>query len=255
MPLVTCENLTLSYDGVPVVEGLDFTVNPGDYLCIVGENGSGKSTLIKALLGLKKPSAGRIIFDPSVRKDQIGYLPQKNPLQGAFPATVREVVLSGCLGGMGAKPFYGRKEKQRAESVMEKLDIKDIAGAPFRSLSGGQQQRALLARALCATGRLLLMDEPVAGLDPIVTGKMYDTISQLNKDGITIIMVSHDISAAVTYASHILHINNDGKFFGTAEEYEHSPLGHDFLCGLNHETHDHAHMHRHGAAEGGHGNG
>ena len=222
---IECRNLSLSYDGRTVLEGADFTVDSGDYLCIVGENGSGKSTLIKALLSLKRPSGGEIIFGEGLGKGQIGYLPQQTNIQRDFPATVSEVVLSGCLGKSSFKPFYSAEDKKRAAMNMERMGISDIASVCYRELSGGQMQRVLLARALCAAEKMILLDEPVSGLDPLVTKEMYRMIEELNRCyGMTVIMVSHDFSAAVKYATKILHLDRSVKFFGTKEDYIKSPI-------------------------------
>ncbi len=230
MKLVTVENLTLGYDGKPVVENLSFSIDQGDYLCIVGENGSGKSTLIKALLHLNPPLHGHIIEHNTFSHTKIGYLPQQTQLQRDFPASVREIVLSGQSGHMGLRPFYKKEEKETALKNMEKLGIQDLADRCYRELSGGQQQRVLLARALCATENMLLLDEPVAGLDPKVTQEMYELIWHLNHDdGITVVMVSHDITAATHYASHILHISSSHHFFGMTELYQKSEEGIRFV--------------------------
>lgn len=233
MSLITCENLSFAYEGVTVLQNLNFKVEQGDYLCILGENGAGKSTLMKGLLGLKKPSGGSVAFGEGLRAREIGYLPQQTPVQKDFPASVQEVVLSGCLSGMGLRPFYGKAEKERAARSMESLEITDLRERCYRDLSGGQQQRVLLARALCATKKLILLDEPVAGLDPLVTINMYKLIERINKDmGITVIMVSHDIQAATRYATHILHLGEDRQlFFGRREDYRHSAAYHSFMDG------------------------
>ncbi len=226
MALLTCRNVALGYEGAKVVEGLSFAVEPGDYLCIVGENGSGKSTLMKTILRLKAPLDGQILTGDGLKQTEIGYLPQQTVVQKDFPASVREIVRSGCLSRCGLRPFYAREEKQLAEENMEKMGITALAKRCYRELSGGQQQRVLLARALCATRKLLLLDEPVAGLDPKVTADMYALIRRLNReDGITVIMISHDIAAAVRYASHILHIGHKPLFFGTVDGYLDSPVG------------------------------
>ena len=228
MALLCVKDLSLGYDSNLILEGLNFTVNTGDYLCIVGENGSGKSTLMKTLLGLTDAISGEIIPGDGLKKKEIGYLPQQTTAQRDFPASVREIVLSGCQGRSGLMPFYSKAQKALAAENMELMGIKDLANSCYRELSGGQQQRVLLARALCATRKLLLLDEPVSGLDPKVTSEMYDLISSLNKQGVTIIMISHDISAAVHYASHILHIG-DKVFFGTKKEYLNSNIGRSFF--------------------------
>ena len=230
MAQLTCQSLCVGYDGTSVLQDLNFEVFAGDYLCIVGENGSGKSTLMKTILGLQPPISGRILTGDGLRKNEIGYLPQQTVVQKDFPASVREIVLSGCQGRCGSRPFYNKEEKQLAADAMEKMQIAQLAKRCYRELSGGQQQRVLLARALCATQKMLLLDEPVSGLDPKVTAEMYALIEKLNReDGITVIMISHDIAAAVKYASHILHIG-DAVFFGTKEEYRQSPQGRLFAA-------------------------
>lgn len=222
MAYIKCENLTLGYDGVSVTENISFEVVKGDYLCIVGENGVGKSTLVKTLLGLIKPLSGTVSMGDGLKQGELGYLPQQNSMQRDFPATVSEIVLSGTLNTLGRKPFYGKEQRELAEKSMEKLGLSQHKNKSFRRLSGGQQQRVLLARALCAAEQLILLDEPVAGLDPKVTGEFYELIKELNKGGVTIIMVTHDLAAAVKYAKHILHLGRDEMFFGTTEEYKSS---------------------------------
>ena len=230
MAQLICQDLCVGYDGKAVLQDLNFAVFSGDYLCIVGENGSGKSTLMKTILGLQLPVRGRILTLDGLRKNEIGYLPQQTQVQKDFPASVREIVLSGCQGRCGSRPFYNKEEKQLAADAMEKMQIAQLAKRCYRELSGGQQQRVLLARALCATRKMLLLDEPVSGLDPKVTAEMYALIEKLNReDGITVIMISHDIAAAVKYASHILHIG-DAVFFGTKTEYLQSPQGQLFAA-------------------------
>ena len=231
MAQLTCQNLSVGYDGRPVLQGLNFEASAGDYLCIVGENGSGKSTLMKTILGLQTPISGTILTGDGLRKNEIGYLPQQTQVQKDFPASVKEIVLSGCQGRCGRRPFYSKKEKRLAADAMDKMRISQLAGRCYRELSGGQQQRVLLARALCATRKMLLLDEPVSGLDPKVTVEMYELIESLNQeDGITVIMISHDLSAALRYASHILHID-DSVFFGTKADYLRSPQGKLFNSG------------------------
>lgn len=228
MALLKAENLTLGYDNQAIIIDLNFEINAGDYLCIVGENGSGKSTLMKTLLHLQNAYGGNIIFGDGLTKKEIGYLPQQTQVQRDFPASVWEIVLSGCQSRSGLRPFYSREEKKLAMESIERMGIGHLKGRCYRELSGGQQQRVLLARALCATRKLILLDEPVAGLDPIVTAEMYSVIKELNDEGITIIMISHDISAALKYATHILHIG-EKVFFGTKSSYLESPMGRMFV--------------------------
>ncbi|MCR5686906.1 MAG: metal ABC transporter ATP-binding protein [Lachnospiraceae bacterium] len=229
MAYITVRDLSLGYDSQVIVSGLDFQVEKGDYLCVVGENGSGKSTLMKALLHLVEPMGGQILTGDGLRPNEIGYLPQQTIVQKDFPASVKEIVMSGCQSRCGLRPFYSKEEKSLVSESMERMGITDLAGRCYRELSGGQQQRVLLARALCATRKVLLLDEPVAGLDPLVTAQMYELISDLNREGITIIMISHDVAAALKYASHVLHIG-DEIFFGTKEEYLESGVGKMFAA-------------------------
>ncbi|MCR4757260.1 MAG: metal ABC transporter ATP-binding protein [Butyrivibrio sp.] len=228
MSLLTIKDLSLGYENMTVVDGLNFTVEAGDYLCIVGENGSGKSTLMKTILQLQKPLKGEVLVGDGLLSKEIGYLPQQTVIQKDFPASVKEIVISGCQGQMGLRPFYSKKEKEIARKNMERMGITEYKDRCYRELSGGQQQRVLLARALCATRKVLLLDEPVAGLDPKVTLEMYEVIKKLNDSGITIIMISHDIGAAVKYATKILHIGKE-IFFGSKQEYLESDEGRFFL--------------------------
>ncbi len=229
MPQIKCIDLKLGYDKQVVLEGVNFEVNPGDYLCIVGENGSGKSTLMKTLLGLNSLLGGTIEFGDNLKRTELGYLPQQTEVQRDFPASVKEIVLSGCQSRMGLRPFYNKEEKRLARENMERMGILDLEDNSYKELSGGQQQRVLLARALCSTRKLLLLDEPVSGLDPKVTQEMYSLIESLNKEGITIVMISHDVEAAMTYASHILYIGKH-LFFGTKDEFRNSKSGKKYLA-------------------------
>lgn len=230
MPQLICEDLSLGYGGRVVSEHISFGVSKGDYLCIVGENGAGKSTLVKTLLGLQAPLSGRVSFSDGVKPNEIGYLPQQTTLQRDFPASVDEVVRSGCLNRCGMRPFYSEQERETARRTMEELDILPLRKRCYRELSGGQQQRVLLARALCATRKVLLLDEPVSGLDPRATSEMYALIRRLNRtDKITVLMISHDIAAAVQEASHILHLARHPLYFGETAQYISSGVGRLFL--------------------------
>lgn len=233
MPQIVCENASLGYDGKPIVTGLSFTVNAGDYLCIVGENGSGKSTLMKTILNLTPPLAGSIRME-GLKPTQIGYLPQQTQVQRDFPASVLEIVLSGFQGQRGWRPFYTKEEKVAASANLKKLGLEGFQRRCYRELSGGQQQRVLLARALCATQKCLLLDEPISGLDPKAAAQMYEIIQQLHREGITIIMISHDVGVALADATHILHIGKH-LFFGTKEGYLHSGIGRAFLSEEEHK--------------------
>ena len=228
--ILSCRDVTIAYDSKIAVDHVSFEVNEGEYVCIVGENGSGKSTLLKSILGLVPLKCGSVSFGPEVHRKRLGYLPQQTNIQKDFPASVYEVVLSGCLNRRGLKPFYSKADKEQAVQHMERLGIGDFKKRSFSALSGGQQQRVLLARALCATDKLLLLDEPVTGLDPLVTEELYQLIEQLNRDlGVTIIMVSHDISSATQYADKILHISQSLLFYGDTESYINTELGKRFL--------------------------
>ena len=225
MALITCRDLALSYDGKTVVSGLNFDICAGSYVCILGENGTGKSTLMRALLGLKRPEHGTIAYGEGFSHGSAGYLPQQSAIQRDFPASVSEVVRSGCLRGGLFRPFYPRAEKARADANMDRLHILPLRKRCYRDLSGGQQQRVLLARALCAASHVLFLDEPAAGLDPVVTADFYRLIAQLNGEGMTIVMVSHDVAAALRYATHILLIKHRQLFWGTRDDYVNSEFG------------------------------
>lgn len=231
MAILECKDLSFGYDGRTVLEGVNFAVNAGDYLCVVGENGSGKSTLIKGLLGLKAPQTGVITLGDGLKHTEIGYLPQQTQLQKDFPASVWEVVLSGRLNSLNGL-FYTKADRDAANENIERMGIEEIKNACYQELSGGQQQRVLLARALCATKKLLLLDEPVTGLDPVAANEMYNLIKLINLcDNISVIMVSHDIHEAVRYATKILHLGRTQLFFGTAAQYKESDMARRFLGG------------------------
>ncbi|MCD8025749.1 MAG: ABC transporter ATP-binding protein [Clostridiales bacterium] len=228
MPLISIKNASMGYEGKTVLSDLSLDIYEKDYVCIVGENGSGKTTLMKCLLGLIQPLSGKIEYGSGLKQNEIGYLPQKTVLQKDFPASVSEVVLSGCLNNRHTL-FYSREQKNIAAKNMELTGIYPLRKKCFRELSGGQQQRALLSRALCATSKLLILDEPVTGLDPKATSDMYSLIKDLNRKGITIIMVSHDVTASVNNASKILHLSRSNYFYGSAHQYLHSDIGKKFM--------------------------
>lgn len=232
MALITCKDVCLGYDGAAVLHDVNFEVCRGDLLCIVGENGSGKSTLIKGLLGLKAPLSGSITLGDGLKPTEIGYLPQQTELQRDFPASVMEVVLSGRLNGMHGRVFYAKADRSAALENLERMGVDDLKNQSYQALSGGQQQRVLLARALCATKKLLLLDEPVTGLDPVATGELYNLIKLINLcNDITVIMVSHDIEAALRYSTKVLHLGKTQLFFGTTEAYKKSDPARRFLGG------------------------
>lgn len=225
MDLIKCQNLSVGYEDKTVFSNLSFTVKSGSYLYILGENGTGKSTLIKSLLKLNKPFSGKIEYCPQLKSTEIGYLPQQNNIQRDFPASVYEIVLSGCINRLGLSPVFTKKHHKKAIHNMELLDIVHLKKASYQELSGGQQQRVLLARALCASSKALLLDEPATGLDPIATSELYNLIFKLNNEyKITVITVSHDLDAAVKYASNILYLEKDGYFYGTKDEYLNSDI-------------------------------
>ena len=233
MNLIECTNLKLSYENNTVISDLSFEIDDNDYVCITGENGSGKSTLIKTLLGLKKQSAGTITYGKGIKSNEIGYLPQQTKSQKDFPASVYEVVISGFIGALGARPFYSAAQKKKALENIEKLGISHLSSKSFRELSGGQQQRVLIARALCATKKLLLLDEPTSGLDPLATHELYDSLAALVEEGsLSVVMVTHDIGCALKHAKKVLHLHSHGFFFGSADEYKNSSFGKSYF---NHE--------------------
>ncbi len=228
MAQISCKKLCIGYDNLDVVINLKFEVNTGDYLAIVGENGAGKSTLIKTILGLIKPLSGEIIFGDGLVKNEIGYLPQQTVVQKDFPASCFEVVLSGFVSKLGFKPFYNKELKNKALERMKEMGLEGLEKTSYKELSGGQQQKVLLARAICSTTKVLILDEPVSGLDPKATGEMYELISNLNKKGITIIMISHDVNSSIKFANKILHIGSN-TFFGSKDDYITSDLGKRFI--------------------------
>lgn len=212
MSYIKVKDLSLGYDNEIVCSNINFEIHKNDYLCIIGENGAGKSTLIKTLLDLKEKKSGIITFSDNLKKSEIGYLPQQTVVQKDFPATVQEVVLSGMLSHLKYRPFYTKKEKKRAKQEMDKLGITHLQNKSYRLLSGGQQQRVLLARALCASDKIILLDEPVTGLDPQVTQEFYALLKELNKQGMTIVMVSHDLSV-LNYATHVLYLKKNEPIY------------------------------------------
>lgn len=231
MSAVSVSNVTLSYDNLTVAEHVSFDVEFGDYVCIVGENGTGKSTLLKTIVGIHQPKSGHILFDCDIRNGDIGYLPQQTVVRDDFPASVGEIVLSGCLGLLGKRPFFGAEERRIADKNMDLLGISDLKKTSFRELSGGQRQRVLLAKALCCARKILVLDEPVTGLDPLVTADMYSILRLINGEGVTIIMVSHEIGEAVKQASKILHLKHGVEFYGKTEDYLKSSVGKLFTGG------------------------
>lgn len=225
MAQIVCRDVSLGYEGRLVCENLNFEINAGDYVCILGDNGSGKSTLMKALLSLKSVSGGSISFGDGLCRRDIGYLPQQSEAQKDFPASVREVVLSGCVSGLGRRTFFGRRERLEAEQNMKMMGIEELAEQSYRALSGGQQQRVLLARALCAAKRVLILDEPVSGLDPSASASLYSLIEHLNRHmGVTIIMVTHDVENALRDATAVLRMSAEPHFFGSVEDYRREHL-------------------------------
>lgn len=231
MPLITCKGLTVSYDRRIAVSDVSFTVDDGDYLAVIGKNGSGKSTLIKALLGLIPVQSGTISFD-GIKQSQVGYLPQQTAAQRDFPASVYEVILSGCLNSLGGGLFYKKQHKELALKKAEQLGLSDVLAKSYRDLSGGQQQRVLLARALCATDKLVILDEPVASLDPVVTAEFYDILHKLNREnGVTVIMVSHDVLGIKQSATKVLQLDTETAYFGSFEEYSNTETGRQLLGG------------------------
>ncbi len=226
MSLISAKDLTIGFSDLVLYRDLSFEINEGDYVFVIGENGTGKTTLMRTLLGLRKPLKGEVVTD-GLKLSEIGYLPQQTIVQRDFPASVKEIVLSGFVGRLGINPFYSAAQKKKALDAMKRFGVENLASRCYRELSGGQQQRVLLARTLCAATKVLLMDEPVAGLDPFVTEEFYGLVEKLNREGMTIIMISHDIAAAKKYASHILHIKNDPSFT-EKKEYFASGKGNEF---------------------------
>ncbi len=228
MPLLSFLNLSIGYENTVVLDNLSFEIEKGDYLAIIGENGAGKSTLLKTMLGLIPPIKGKVVFSNEIKRTEVGYLPQQTLAQRDFPASVYEVVLSGCLARNGLRPFYSKKDKELARANIQKMGLEEFEKRCYRELSGGQQQRVLLARALCSSDKLLVLDEPVTGLDPKVTNQLYEEINNLNKEGITIIMISHDLSV-LRFANKVLHVGHQ-TYFGSKDDYFKSQSYQDLLA-------------------------
>lgn len=221
MSLLEFKNLRIGYEHKVIIDDINAEINDGDYVCVFGDNGVGKTTFLKTMLGLIPPLKGSIKLDPSINRKSIGYLPQKMQIKSEFPASVYEVVLSGCLNRLKFRPFYGKKEKEIANVNMKLLRIKSLSNRPFRELSGGQQQRALLARALCATDRLLILDEPFTGLDQNTMMGLHEVLDKINKElGVTIVIVSHFMEDIVFHCNKVIHLDSNNVFCGTPEEYE-----------------------------------
>mgnify|MGYP002571739424 FL=1 len=231
MSAISVCDVTLSYDNLTVAERVSFDIEFGDYVCIVGENGTGKSTLLKALVGIHQPKHGHILYDCDIKNGDIGYLPQQTVVRNDFPASVEEIVRSGCLGLLGKRPFLSSEEKMIADKNMSLLGISGLRKKSFRELSGGQRQRVLLAKALCCARKILVLDEPVTGLDPLVTADMYSILRTINDEGVTVVMVSHEIDDAVKQASKILHLKHGVEFYGNVSDYLKSPVGKLFTGG------------------------
>ena len=217
---IICEGLAVGYSGKPLCNGFDLEINNGDYICIVGENGAGKSTLIKTLVGLIPAINGKVLLRGDIVKGDIGYLPQQREMQKDFPASVWEVVLSGCLDRLGFKPFYGHKERKLAADAIRELNLEDIKNESFRELSGGQRQRVLLARAIAGSKKVLVLDEPITGLDPVAAAHLYQLLNRLNQNGTTIITISHDISKALSAANKLLIMSDKPHLASEAERKE-----------------------------------
>lgn len=220
MAYLACNELAVGYDGRPVATRLSFAVGPGDLLCVIGENGAGKSTLIRTLLGLLAPVEGEVSFGDGLVSGEVGYLPQQGDVQRDFPASVGEIVLSGCLSRLGTRLFFGKEERRIANEALGRVGVSNLRNRPFSELSGGQQQRVLLARALCAASRLIVLDEPTTGLDPEASHSLYELLDNLRADGMAIIAVTHDVREALGHATHVLALDEPAPLFATVEEYK-----------------------------------
>lgn len=235
MALINVNNIYLSYEKINVLSNLSFSVYDNDYLCIIGDNGTGKTTLMRSLLGLKRVSEGEITFN-NINKNQIGYLAQQSDLQKDFPATVKEIVLSGCINRNGIYPFYTTKDKKNAIDAMNTLGILDLKEKCYRELSGGQQQRVLLARAICSSKKLIFLDEPTTGLDPAMTTEFFSLIKKMNEDlSISVVMVTHDTYCASKYSKHILYLHDNSYFYGETKDFFNTEEGRNYIRGHKHD--------------------
>ncbi|MDO4796457.1 MAG: ABC transporter ATP-binding protein [Coriobacteriales bacterium] len=219
MTCLTCENLSIGYSGTPVASGISFSVSPGDLLCILGENGIGKSTLVKTLLRLLPPISGKLELSGYHTGCGVGYLPQRGETQRDFPASAGEIALSGRLARIGARPFFGKADRDAARDALKRVGALELHDQPFNQLSGGQQQRVLLARALCAASRIVVLDEPTTGLDPDAAKSLYELLETLRADGLAVIMVSHDVDEALSHATHVLAFEADTCHYFAKDDY------------------------------------
>ena len=219
MKILECKKLNIGYNERSICKDISFEVESGQYICVIGENGSGKTTLLKTILGLNKPISGKVVFDKKFDKSNLGYLPQQTDMQKDFPATVLEVVMSGFINKMKFRPFYNKREKEKAQEILKYLNITDLQKRSYKDLSGGQQQKVLLARALCSTNELLILDEPTNGLDARSIKSFYELLADLNSQGMTIIMISHNLDKVINYASHIVYLKGTPEFIGTKEDF------------------------------------
>ncbi len=216
--MISAKDLTVGFGSQIVAERINFDIDSGDFVCIVGENGSGKSTLVKTIMSLLPPVGGHVVLGDGLKRTEMGYLGQQTDVQRDFPASVEEIVLSGCLNSCGRRPFFNRQDRKTAESNMARTGVLNLRRRCYRELSGGQQQRVLLARALCASSRVILLDEPVTGLDPVASAEMYRILAELNRSGMTIVMVSHDIEPALEHATKVLDMGRKTVMM-SVEEY------------------------------------
>lgn len=219
MNIININNLSLGYNNIPVIQNLNVKINDGDFVCIVGSNGVGKSTLIKGILGLLKPISGSIELN-NIKKNFIGYMPQETKVDSNFPASVYEIVLSGTLNKVGLKPSYSKELKKIADDNLKLLDIYSLKDKCFNELSGGQRQRVLLARSLCSTSKILILDEPSNNLDYNSKKNLYKILQYLNEEKtMTIIMVTHDLDHNNLIGNKILSLQKGNYFYGNTNDF------------------------------------
>lgn len=220
MPLIEFKDLCIGYEHKVIIKNINLEINDGEYVCVFGDNGVGKTTFLKTILGLIPPLSGSIIIEDTFNKKEVGYLPQRMQLKPEFPASCFEIVLSGCVNRLKIWPFYRKSHRDLAIEKMKLLGVANLKDKPFRVLSGGQQQRILLARALCATDRLLILDEPFTGLDYHAAKSLYDLLEKINKQlNVTIIVVSHFMEDILAYSTKVVHLSKEEVFCGTPEQY------------------------------------
>lgn len=219
--ILSVKDLNFNYGKIKILKDINFELDKGDYLGIIGANGSGKTTLIKVLLGLLQPSSGTVVYHQNILEDNaLGYVPQKTfGDHQNFPATVKEIVRTGLLANKGFLKQYNDEDNKKVVEILNRLNLCDLKNRKINKLSGGQQQRVLLARSLVSNPRVLILDEPTSALDPEVREDFYQLLETVNKSGVTIILISHDLQSIEPYLNKVLLLDRKILFFGNPKDF------------------------------------